>query len=290
MSDEHGPKSQEPKKGYLQKDEDAYLSEQPKLEADDYAPGQSLKNKIAVITGGDSGIGAATAILFAKEGAQVVLVHYESDADAERTAQRISEVGKEPVVFATDIGDEGAVAELASKITEKFPKIDILVNNAGEQHVHEHLQDITAAEFTRTFQTNVLGMFMLTKALFMSLSQNAAIINTASITAYAGSPTLIDYSASKGAIVSFTRSLSQNKDVLEKGIRVNAVAPGPIWTPLIPSTFNEDQLKTWGKTTPMGRAGQPYEVAPAYLYLASSASQYVTGQTVHVNGGKIING
>ncbi|MET0041866.1 SDR family oxidoreductase [Limosilactobacillus fermentum] len=290
MSDEHGPKSQEPKKDYLQKDEDAYLSEQPKLEADSYAPGQSLKNKIAVITGGDSGIGAATAILFAKEGAQVVLVHYESDADAERTAQRISEVGKEPVVFDTDIGDEGAVAELASKITEKFPKIDILVNNAGEQHVHEHLQDITAAEFTRTFQTNVLGMFMLTKALFMSLSQNAAIINTASITAYAGSPTLIDYSASKGAIVSFTRSLSQNKDVLERGIRVNAVAPGPIWTPLIPSTFNEDQLKTWGKTTPMGRAGQPYEVAPAYLYLASGASQYVTGQTVHVNGGKIING
>lgn len=290
MSDEHGPKSQEPKKDYLQKDEDAYLSEQPKLEADSYAPGQSLKNKIAVITGGDSGIGAATAILFAKEGAQVVLVHYESDADAERTAQRISEVGKEPVVFDTDIGDEGAVAELASKITKKFPKIDILVNNAGEQHVHEHLQDITAAEFTRTFQTNVLGMFMLTKALFMSLSQNAAIINTASITAYAGSPTLIDYSASKGAIVSFTRSLSQNKDVLERGIRVNAVAPGPIWTPLIPSTFNEDQLKTWGKTTPMGRAGQPYEVAPAYLYLASGASQYVTGQTVHVNGGKIING
>ncbi|MBF7140667.1 MULTISPECIES: SDR family oxidoreductase [Lactobacillaceae] len=290
MSDEHRPKSQEPKKGYLQKDEDAYLSEQPKLEADGYAPGQSLKNKIAVITGGDSGIGAATAILFAKEGAQVVLVHYESDADAERTAQRISEVGKEPVVFDTDIGDEGAVAELASKITEKFPKIDILVNNAGEQHVHEHLQDITAAEFTRTFQTNVLGMFMLTKALFMSLSQNAAIINTASITAYAGAPTLIDYSASKGAIVSFTRSLSQNKDVLEKGIRVNAVAPGPIWTPLIPSTFNEDQLKTWGKTTPMGRAGQPYEVAPAYLYLASGASQYVTGQTVHVNGGRIING
>ncbi|MBE4710731.1 SDR family oxidoreductase [Limosilactobacillus fermentum] len=290
MSDEHGPKSQEPKKDYLQKDEDAYLSEQPKLEADSYAPGQSLKNKIAVITGGDSGIGAATAILFAKEGAQVVLVHYESDADAERTAQRISEVGKEPVVFDTDIGDEDAVAELASKITEKFPKIDILVNNAGEQHVHEHLQDITAAEFTRTFQTNVLGMFMLTKALFMSLSQNAAIINTASITAYAGSPTLIDYSASKGAIVSFTRSLSQNKDVLERGIRVNAVAPGPIWTPLIPSTFNEDQLKTWGKTTPMGRAGQPYEVAPAYLYLASGASQYVTGQTVHVNGGKIING
>lgn len=290
MSDEHGPKSQEPKKGYLQKDEDAYLSEQPKLEADGYAPGQSLKDKVAVITGGDSGIGAATAILFAKEGAQVVLVHYESDADAERTAERISEVGKEPVVFAADIGNEDAVTELASKITEKFPKVDILINNAGEQHVHEHLQDITATEFTRTFQTNVLGMFMLTKALFMSLSQNAAIINTASITAYAGAPTLIDYSASKGAIVSFTRSLSQNKDVLEKGIRVNAVAPGPIWTPLIPSTFNEEQLKTWGKTTPMGRAGQPYEVAPAYLYLASGASQYVTGQTVHVNGGKIVNG
>lgn len=187
MPHEHGPKSQKPKKDYLQKDEDAYLSEQPKLEAYDYAPGQSLKDKFAVITGGDSG-------------------------------KRISEVGKEPLVFATDIGSEDAVVELADKIAEKFPKVDILVNNAGEQHVHEHLQDITAAEFIRTFQTNVLGMFMLTKALFMSLSQHAAIINTDSITAYAGAPTLIDYSASKGAIVSFTRSLSQNKDVLEKGI------------------------------------------------------------------------
>lgn len=163
MPHEHGPKSQGPKKGYLQKDEDAYLSEQPKLEAYGYAPGQSLKDKVAVITGGDSGIGAATAILFAKEGAQVVLVYYESDADADRTAKRISEVGKEPLAFATDIGSEDAVVELADKITEKFPKVDILVNNAGEQHVHEHLQDITAAEFTRTFQTNVLGMFMLTK-------------------------------------------------------------------------------------------------------------------------------
>lgn len=290
MDNEHRPESQEPKKGYLQKDEETYFSNKPQLEAPSYSPGKSLKGKLAVITGGDSGIGAATAILFAKEGAQIILIHYESDTDAEETAERISEVGVKPLIFSADIGNEDSINKLVEKIRAKFQRIDILVNNAGEQHVHEHFQDITSEEFIRTLQTNILGMFMLTKGLFPSFNQGASIINTTSITAYAGAPELIDYSASKGAIVSFTRSLSQNKDFLKKEIRVNAVAPGPIWTPLIPSTFNDEQLKSWGKTTPLGRAGQPYEVAPAYLYLATAASRYVTGQTIHVNGGTIVNG
>lgn len=289
MVDKRRPQSQEPKKDYLINDQETSFKKQPQLEDPNYSPGKSLQGKVAVITGGDSGIGAATAILFAKEGAKVLLVHYESDEDAQTTAARIKEVGPEAEIFSVDLGDEDAVNLLLDRIKQRFDQIDILVNNAGEQHVHEHFEDITAQEFTRTLQTNILGMFMLTKGLFPWLSENAAIINTASITAYAGAPELIDYSASKGAIVSFTRSLSQNKDVLKRKIRVNAVAPGPIWTPLIPATFNDEQLKSWGKT-PLGRAGQPYEVAPAYLYLASSAGQYVTGQTLHVNGGKIVNG
>ncbi|WP_260155809.1 SDR family oxidoreductase [Lentilactobacillus buchneri] len=243
-----------------------------------------------LITGGDSGIGAATALLFAKEGADIVLVHYQSDQDAQKIADKILKIGRRVLVLAGDIADEGFIKKITAETSQKFGHVDILVNNAGEQHVHEHFLDIPMSEVTRIFKTNVIGMFMLTKAIFPLFREGGSIINTTSITAYAGSPVLVDYSASKGAILSFTRSLAQNEDILEKKIRVNAVAPGPIWTPLIPATFTSEQLKTWGKSNALKRPGQPYEVAPSYLFLATNASEYVTGQTIHVNGGEIVNG
>lgn len=284
------PNSQEPKQGYLMDDQTQNLTPIPQLEDSSYEPSNKLRGKIALITGGDSGIGAATALLFAKEGADIVLVHYQSDQDAQKIADKILKIGRRVLVLAGDIADEGFIKKITAGTSQKFGHVDILVNNAGEQHVHEHFLDIPMSEVTRIFKTNVIGMFMLTKAIFPLFREGGSIINTTSITAYAGSPVLVDYSASKGAILSFTRSLAQNEDILEKKIRVNAVAPGPIWTPLIPATFTSEQLKTWGKSNALKRPGQPYEVAPSYLFLATNASEYVTGQTIHVNGGEIVNG
>ncbi|MEG0552957.1 MAG: SDR family oxidoreductase [Carnobacterium sp.] len=282
--------TQQPKEDYLMNDESKNVHPTPKTENPGYLAAGKLKGKKALISGGDSGIGQATAIAFAKEGADVAILHLESDQDALYTEKRIKEIGQEALVLKGDIGDESVAEKVMAEVIAKWGTLDILVNNAGEQHYQEKIGDITAAQLDRTFRTNVFGMFYLTKAAMPYLSKGASIINTSSITAYRGSSTLLDYSATKGAIVSFTRSFSENQEVIDKQIRVNSVAPGPIWTPLIPATFPEKKLEKWGKDGSISRPGQPYELAPAYVYLASADSSYVTGQTIHVNGGVVVNG
>lgn len=292
MSDKKTGKveTQTPKKGYLIDDESKNVHPAPKIVSDDYKPADKLHDKVAIVTGGDSGIGASTALYFAKEGADIVFTYYDEEEDAARMVDLIEAEGRQVVSIKGDVGEESFAEEVVKTTVAKFGKIDILVNVAGEQHVQEHLTDITAAQLDRTFRTNIFSNFYFIKAALPHLTTGASIINTASITAYQGSPALLDYSSTKGAIVSFTRSLSQNQDLLDRKIRVNAVAPGPIWTPLIPATFTEEQLENWGDTVPLGRSGEAYELAPAYVYLASSDSSYVSGQTIHVNGGTVING
>jgi NAD(P)-dependent dehydrogenase (short-subunit alcohol dehydrogenase family) len=253
-----------------------------------YKSAGKLAGKTAIITGGDSGIGKSVAIYFAKEGADVAISYLEEQQDAEETKALVEAEGRNCLLFAGDIGSENFCKEIVNQTRDHFGKIDILVNNAAEQHPQKSLLDITAAQLEKTFRTNIFSYFYMSKMVLPYLKQGASIINTASITAYAGHEELLDYSATKGAIVTFTRSLA--KSLAQEGIRVNGVAPGPIWTPLIPSTFSEDQVSAFGTDTPMGRAGQPYELAPSYVYLASNDSSYVSGQILHVNGGKIVNG
>ncbi|CAI6245732.1 SDR family oxidoreductase [Bacillus subtilis] len=249
---------------------------------------KKLEGKTAIITGGDSGIGRAVSVLFAKEGANVVIVYLNEHLDAEETKQYVEKEGGKCLLIAGDVGDEAFCNDVVGQASQVFPSIDILVNNAAEQHVQPSIEKITSHQLIRTFQTNIFSMFYLTKAVLPHLKKGSSIINTASITAYKGNKTLIDYSATKGAIVTFTRSLSQS--LVQQGIRVNAVAPGPIWTPLIPASFAAKDVEVFGSDVPMERPGQPVEVAPSYLYLASDDSTYVTGQTIHVNGGTIVNG
>ncbi|ETI68660.1 SDR family oxidoreductase [Neobacillus vireti] len=253
-----------------------------------YQAGGKLAGKTAIITGADSGIGKSVAIYFAKEGADIVIVYLEEHQDAEETKQLIEAEGRKCLLYAGDIGNEEFCKEVVNHTIAEFGKLDILVNNAAEQHPQPSLLNITSAQLEKTFRTNIFSYFYMTKMALPFLKAGASIINTASITAYEGNEQLLDYSASKGAIVSFTRSLS--KSLASQGIRVNGVAPGPIWTPLIPSTFTADKVATFGSTTPMGRAGQPYELAPSYVFLASDDSSYVSGQMIHVNGGTIVNG
>ncbi|MFD1706935.1 SDR family oxidoreductase [Siminovitchia sediminis] len=260
----------------------------PKTVDPNYQGSGKLNGKTAIITGGDSGIGKSTAVYFAKEGADVAICYLKEDADAEKTKSLVEEEGKKCLLIKGDIGDEKHCQKVVDRVIQELGKIDILVNNAGEQHPQKSLLNITDEQLQKTFRTNVFSMFYLTKAVLPHLKKGSSIINTASITAYKGSPGLIDYSATKGAIVSFTRSLSEN--LAEQGIRVNGVAPGPIWTPLIPSTFSSDHVETFGSSQPMKRPGQPYELAPAYVYLASNDSSYVSGQMIHVNGGEVLNG
>ncbi|MBD2494067.1 SDR family oxidoreductase [Nostoc sp. FACHB-280] len=263
---------------------------QPRPKADDeqYRGSGKLKNKVALITGGDSGIGRAVAIAFAKEGADVVIVYLSEHGDAKETKSLVEEQGRRALTIAGDITDEAVCQNAIQQTLGEFGKLDILVNNAAEQHPQKSIEDITKEQLERTFRTNIFSMFYLTKAALKHLKKGSAIINTTSVTAYKGSPQLLDYSSTKGAIVAFTRSLSQN--LVEKGIRVNAVAPGPIWTPLIPSTFPEEKVETFGKQVPMQRAGQPEEVAPSYVFLASDDASYISGQVIHVNGGEVVNG
>ncbi|NAP01391.1 SDR family oxidoreductase [Halomonas sp. MG34] len=265
---------------------ESLMTPRPIIENPGYRGSGKLENKVAIITGGDSGIGAATAIAFAKEGADIVIAYYYAyeDGDAYRTKQRIEELGRSCILIVGDLREEDHCKHVVEETLRYFGKINILVNNHGVQFPQPGLEDVTQEQLKATFETNIYAFFYLTKAALPFLESGSAIVNTSSITSYEGQEQLIDYSATKGAIVAFTRSLSQN--VVGKGIRVNAVAPGPIWTPLIPASFSAEYIATkFGKDVPMKRAGQPFELAPAYVYLASDDSSYVTGQVIHVTGG-----
>ena len=246
-----------------------------------------LKGKVALITGGDSGIGRATAVLFAREGAKVAIAYLEEDGDAHMTMDAIEQEGSEGLCMAGDLGDPEHCKEVVRKVIDKWGRLDVLVNNAGEQHPDKDITDITVEQLQRTFQTNIFAMFYLVQAARPHLKKGAAIVNCTSVTMYQGSPGLLDYSATKGAITAFTRSLSEN--LIKDGIRVNAVAPGPIWTPLNPCGGSPpEKIEHFGEDTPMGRPGQPAEVAPAFLFLACEDSSYVSGQVLHPNGGTIV--
>ena len=247
-----------------------------------------LVNKVALITGGDSGIGRAVSIAFAREGANVAIVYKKNTEDAEETKRLVEEKGKKILVIESDISSEENCKQIIKQVLSEFGKIDVLVNNAAVQFPQETIEDITADQMKQTFETNIFSNFYLVKAALPLLKKGSSIINTASVVAYRGNPLLLDYASTKGAIVAFTRTLSGM--VADKGIRVNAVAPGPIWTPLIVSTFTKEHQKKFGKDTPMKRPGQPAEVAPAYVFLASEDASYISGQVIHVNGGEPVNG
>ncbi|MEX0684684.1 MAG: SDR family oxidoreductase [Balneolales bacterium] len=249
---------------------------------------KKLMDKIALITGGDSGIGRAIAIAFAKEGANIAISYLDEHEDANHTMQKVKELQRECILIPGDISQEEHCKKLIEATVQEYGKIDVLINNAAEHYAQESIENITAEQLDKTFRTDVYSLFFITKAALPHMKEGSSIINTTSITAYKGNPTLLDYSAAKGAVLSFTRSLSQA--LIKKNIRVNAVAPGPIWTPLIPATFSEDKVEKFGKNTPMGRVGQPEEVAPCYVFLASDEASYIAGQVLHPNGGTIIAG
>jgi NAD(P)-dependent dehydrogenase (short-subunit alcohol dehydrogenase family) len=245
-----------------------------------------LKGKVALITGGDSGIGRAAAVAMAREGAKIAIVYLEEHKDAEETVKAVEREDSEAIRIAGDVGDEKFCQAAVDKTVQAFGRLDILVNNAAEQHEIDDPAQIEAAQIERTFRTNIFSFFFMVKYALPHLRAGSSIINTTSVTAFEGHKTLLDYSATKGAIVAFTRSLSEA--LVEKGIRVNAVAPGPIWTPLIPASFEPDRVAKHGASTPMKRAGQPNEVAPCYVFLASDEASYLSGQILHPNGGKVV--
>lgn len=260
----------------------------PKAADRPYRGSGKLEQKVAAITGGDSGIGRAVALLFAKEGADIAVLYLNEHKDAQETKRLVEQEGRRCLVLAGDVGDERFCRESIARIVRDFGRLDVLVNNAAEQHPQETIEKITADQLERTFRTNIFSYFYMAKAALPHLQEGATIINTTSVTAYKGSPQLLDYSSTKGAIVAFTRSLALS--LAEKRIRVNAVAPGPIWTPLIPSTFPEEKVQSFGADVPLGRPGEPEEVAPSYVFLASADASYMTGQVLHPNGGTVING
>jgi NAD(P)-dependent dehydrogenase (short-subunit alcohol dehydrogenase family) len=264
------------------------MQPQPASEDASYRGSGKLSGKAALITGGDSGIGRAVAIAFAKEGADVAIVYLNEHKDAEETKSQVEEEGRACLLISGDIGDEAFCQNAVRRTVDTWKRLDVLVNNAAVQYPQESITDITAEQLQKTFQTNIFAMFYMVKAALPHLHKGSAIVNTTSVTAYRGSPKLLDYSSTKGAIVAFTRSLAQA--LVEKEIRVNAVAPGPIWTPLIAATFPADKVSKFGSDVPMGRAGEPEEVAPSYVFLASDDSSYITGQVLHPNGGEIVNG
>lgn len=254
-----------------------------------YKGSDRLAGKVAIITGADSGIGRAVAALYAREGADIAIVYLLEDDDAAETKRIVETEGRKAIIIRGDIGEREFADEIVAQTIKAFGKIDIVVNNAGEQHPDKDITDITEEQLRRTFQTNIFGMFFLVQAARPHLKSGASIVNCTSVTMYQGSKELLDYSSTKGAITAFTRSLSEN--LIEHGIRVNAVAPGPIWTPLNPcGGASEEKLETFGEQTPMGRPGQPNEVAPAFLFLACEDSSYMSGQVLHPNGGTIVNG
>lgn len=259
---------------------------QPEIIRKNYKGSDKLMGKVAFITGGDSGIGRSVAIHFAREGADIAIVYLEEDKDALETKKLVEQEGQKCIIIQGDLKKEEFCKTAIEACIKEYKKINILVNNAAMQFPKDELMEISSKQLHKTFETNIYSMFYITKATMKYLNKGDVIINTSSVTAYRGSDHLLDYSSTKGAIVSFTRSLSAN--LAKKKIRVNGVAPGPIWTPLIPATF--DDISDFGQDTPMGRAGQPSEVAPAYVFLASEDSTYITGQFIHINGGEIIGG
>lgn len=261
----------------------------PQPQSDSGRPGcNRLAGRAVLVTGGDSGIGRAVAVACAKEGADVAIAYLNENDDARETRRLVEDKGRTCLLLSGDLGDEAFCRSAVSDTVDRFGRLDVLVNGAGEQHPQERPEDISAEQLARTFTTNVFAQFYTVKAALPHMKTGAAIVTIASVTAYEGNPKLVDYSSTKGALVSFTRALSNA--VIERGIRVNAVAPGPIWTPLIPASYPSDKVASFGKDTPLKRPGQPYEVAAAVVFLASDDASYVSGQTIHVNGGTVVNG
>jgi len=266
---------------------EADMKPKPMAEDIHYKAAGKLEGRVALITGGDSGIGRATAILFAKEGADVVIAYLSEHEDALETRKLVEKEGRRCFTLDGDLGKEAFCKRCVEKTMQEFGRLDILVNNAAQQFPQKNIEDITEEQLERTFRSNIYSQFFMTKAAMPHLKEGATIINTSSVTAYRGSPQLLDYSATKGAIISFTRSLALA--LAKKKIRVNAVAPGPIWTPLIPSTLPPEKVENFGSDTPLERAGQPSEVATCFVFLASDDSSYITGQVLHPNGGEVVN-
>ena len=277
------PAQHQPRKPGLE----SKMTPEPEYIKKDYRASDKLKDKVAIITGGDSGIGRAIAVVYAAEGANVVIPYLDEHSDAEETQKLVENYGGQCLLIPGDLREEKFCKSIVAKTIRRFGKLDILVNNAAEQFPQDDFLDIKPKELIDTFKVNVFPIFHLIRAALPHLKKGSSIINTTSVTAYRGSDHLVDYSATKGAIVSLTRSLS--KQLIKKGIYVNGVAPGPIWTPLIASTFSAKEVKKFGTNTPIGRAGQPSEVSPCYVFLASNDSSYMSGQVLHPNGGEIIN-
>lgn len=277
-----------PQHQYVQPGRESDMEPQPKYIEDEYVGSDKLKGKVAIITGGDSGIGRSVAVHFAAEGADVAIIYLDEHEDAAKTKQLVESYGTRCLLIPGDVADEGFCEQAVHDTLQQFGKLDIVINNAAQQFPQTSIVEISQRQLEHTFRTNIFSMFYMVKAALPHLPNKSHIINTASVTAYRGSPELLDYSATKGAVVSFTRSLS--KQLVHKDIYVNAVAPGPVWTPLIPASFDENKVSEFGNQVPLKRPAQPCEIAPAYVFLASQASSYMTGQVIHPNGGEIING